>query len=239
MVINIYADSKNLKHSFFDFIPKKLDYRLYEYTGELIDNAFYLIDSDFFFLQNKQKIQHNLTTKKRRYRYNKANYSNENLLKSVKSSGNKTITDLTCGLALDSFLLHQKGYKIQATENNPIIFLITAFEIYIKQQINFNSFQLIYSNCYDYLLNANSGSMEIIYADPMFSLNSLKGKVNKDINFLRSQAKPQDFLEILLLAKTKSEKLIVKMPIKEKPYTELGIYNHALTGKNTIFYIYI
>lgn len=141
----------------------------------------------------------------------------EHVIKACQIKGQKNIKllDATCGLGIDSFLLHQAGFTVTAVERHSVVHAL------LKDALNrFENEQ----QCQLFrLLHQDSKSLmghevfDVIYLDPMFppkrkSAKNKKGmQLFQDLNHSQSD-EAVDMVEQALKAATK--RVVIKRPQK-------------------------
>lgn len=141
--------------------------------------------------------------------------NNSEPLVEIIGAGNKTVLDLTMGLARDSVVLSYCGYEVTAVEKNSIIYTIVRDGLANydtgKSEINAALRKITTHNedNYQFLTKCKDKSYDIIYLDPMFNR---KIKDSNNLQPLENLAS-RDILTTELFAEIKrvaKKKIIVK-----------------------------
>ncbi|MGJ8662006.1 MAG: class I SAM-dependent methyltransferase [Marinicella sp.] len=147
----------------------------------------------------------------------------ENLIKACQIKGQPgiRILDGTCGLGTDSFLLHQAGFAVTATEKNPIIhaLLLDGINRYTKQTGN-GCFELNLADLTDQL---QSHQYDVIYLDPMFPTKEKSAKNKKTMQLFQAIHEDEvdtaaQFLDLALHACC--QRVVIKRPTKAPILTQ-------------------
>ena len=169
--------------------------------------------------------------------------SHEKLIKKAlgKSDLPLNILDCTAGMLQDTLLFLSLGHQVTALEESKILFHLLQDGINrSKDQAIFTKLHLINTNACSYATQAKD--FDVIYFDPMYPLtkkNALgSGKLEYIGKILETESLNNDPLadfEVLQLIPAK--KMVVKRPIKAKPFSSK--INYQVLGKTTRFDVYI
>jgi len=175
------------------------------------------------------------------WRLKRANH--EKLIKKAlgKSDGPLKILDCTAGMLQDTLLFLTLGHQVTALEQSKILFYLLQDAISRGEEKSiFKNLNLIHTNACSYAAKAQN--FDVIYFDPMYPFtkkNALSsGQLEYISRILETESivndSMQDF-EVLQLIPAK--KMIVKRPVKAKPFSSQ--INYQVSGKTTRFDIYI
>ena len=163
----------------------------------------------------------------------------ENLIKACRIKGRDHIRvlDGTCGLGTDSFLLHQAGFVVTATEHNPIIQALLADGIQRYQQLKGPCFELLYQDAEALM---NESTFEVIYLDPMFPAKAKSAKTKKTMQLFQTiHHEATDQADALLNQALKSQcsRVVIKRPSKSPLLTHYKP-TFQVSGKTCRFDVY-
>tara|TARA_B100001996_G_scaffold380276_1_gene367450 strand:+ start:510 stop:1244 length:735 start_codon:yes stop_codon:yes gene_type:complete len=167
----------------------------------------------------------------------------EKLIKKAlgKSDLPLNILDCTAGMLQDALLFLSLGHQVTALEQSKILFHLLQDGIRRSDdQTIFKKLDLINTNACSYAVQAKN--FDVIYFDPMYpstKKNALgSGKLEYIEKILETESLDNDPLEDFeVLQLIPSKKMVVKRPIKAKPFS-LKI-NYQVLGKTTRFDVYI
>ncbi len=156
----------------------------------------------------------------------------------IKGQTDHTVLDATCGMGTDSFLLHQAGFAVSATESHPVIqALLTDGLSRHQQQTGVVPFALHMADARQLL---DSQSFDVVYLDPMFPDSGKSAKNKKAMQWFQAlhQGQADEALELLLAARASAaSRVVIKRPPKaptltaHKPTFQIG-------GKSCRFDVY-
>ena len=175
------------------------------------------------------------------WRLKRANH--EKLIKKAlgKSDGPLKILDCTAGMLQDSLLFLTLGHHVTALEQSKILFYLLQDAIgRCEEKSIFKNLSLIHTNACSYAAKAQN--FDVIYFDPMYPLTKKNALSSGQLEYISRVLETesidnntmQDF-EVLQLIPAK--KMVVKRPIKAKPFSTQ--VNYQVSGKTTMFDIYI
>ncbi len=164
----------------------------------------------------------------------------ENLIKACRIKGreNVSLLDGTCGLGTDSFLLHQAGFSVTATERHPIIHALLADGLLRYQnQHQQLGFRLLKRDATELM---DKEEFDVIYLDPMFPAKTKTAKNKKSMQLFQAlHQEAVDQAKTMLDQAMKSAvcRVVIKRPTKspvitsKKPTFQVG-------GKTCRFDVY-
>ncbi len=129
------------------------------------------------------------------------NFNNSDNIKADKTAKRTiSILDLTAGFAKDSLLManyrHELyNYSLTLIDNNALLITCIYYAILTHKVTKNAQISLVYSNNYDYILNAinNKQYFDIIYIDNMFTDNKQhKAKAKKSMQIIQQLSSEQD-----------------------------------------------
>ncbi|MCX7552418.1 class I SAM-dependent methyltransferase [Marinicella sp. S1101] len=147
----------------------------------------------------------------------------EHVVKACQIRGQKNIKllDATCGLGIDSYLLHQAGFVVTAVERHPLIHaLLKDALVRYENEHQRQLFQLLYQDSKSLM---DQEVYDVIYLDPMFppkrkSAKNKKGmQLFQDLNHSHAD-EAVEMVEHALKARTK--RVVIKRPQKAPTVTK-------------------
>ncbi|TDR23415.1 16S rRNA (guanine1516-N2)-methyltransferase [Marinicella litoralis] len=144
----------------------------------------------------------------------------EHLIKAcnIKSLDSCSILDATCGMGKDSFLLYKAGFKVTATEQNPVVHALLSDGLSrFNKQTDELGFKLMQG---DSVAVMSEQVFDVIYLDPMFPVKTKSAKTKKDMQlFQKLHHDAQDNAHDLLVSalQSKCQRVVIKRPIHAKP----------------------
>jgi len=164
----------------------------------------------------------------------------ESLIKACRNKGGNqlTVLDATCGLGTDSFLLHQAGFTVIATEHHPVTHaLLTDGLKRWSQQSGEPGFELHLAHAADWMQRQ---SYDVIYLDPMFPSSGKSAKSKKAMQLFKilHHGALDNAAELLQLARRSSAKrVVIKRPSKS-PLLTPHKPTFQIKGKTCRFDVY-
>jgi len=135
----------------------------------------------------------------------------------VKSDNQIHVLDATCGMGKDSFLLQNGGFKVTATEKNPIIHALLADGLSRYQlKTGSKAFDLFHFSAEHMMKNQ---TFDVIYLDPMFPHKAKSAKAKKDMQLFQRihQDVEDNAAQLLALALSSGcKRVVIKRPLNAK-----------------------
>lgn len=181
----------------------------------------------------------------------KAKFKHSILAKALQKHWNSglTIFDATCGLANDCLLFLFLGFKVIATEKNPIVAALVQDGI-CRAKTHRLLGPLLTSNLDYYTKNAleilpsfesSPSEPSIIYLDPMFDQQKKRALSNRNIQYLQhlfTQSTTQEVTELYQASqRCAKKKILVKLPLNAPLTAEKPEYQYK--GKSIRYDMYL
>lgn len=221
---------------FLGFVQQSLDCRLVQTTNA----ACYLSLKENVLSFHSQNFKNPLTLDPTKgplgYRLKRS--EQEGLLK--KALGNlkpgSVIVDATAGLLKDSLIFNSFGFRVIAIEQSKILGAI--LKVSQKTNAELSSIELRIGQSENMLPKLNA---DVIYFDPMFekegsALSERNLRLIKEILAIES-IQQDNQVTFEKLYQNNYQKLIVKRPIKSKPFSEN--FNYQIKGKSIRYDVYV
>ena len=221
---------------FLSFVQQSLDCRLVQTTNaasylSLKENALSFHSQNF-----KNPLIFDPTKGQLGYRLKRS--EQEGLLK--KALGNvkpgSVILDATAGLMKDSLIFDSLGYRVIAIEQSKI--LGTILSVSQKANPDLSKIEIRIGQSENMLSQLH---FDVIYFDPMFekvgtALRERNLRLIKEILAMESIHQDNQ-LTFEKLYQSSYQKLIVKRPIKSKPFSEN--FNYQIKGRSVRYDVYV
>ncbi|MCB1583160.1 MAG: class I SAM-dependent methyltransferase [Marinicella sp.] len=190
-----------------DTIYKNLPKQL---TLSLKDGVLFVSD------QHNQQVHVNFLQGRIAFRASQ-HIAGEHLVKAcrLKNQSEVSVLDATCGMGRDSFLLFQSGFKVTATEQNPVVHALLTDGLHrYEAETQVMPLKLINEPAENIMKRY---LFDVIYLDPMFPERSNSAKTKKDMQLFHAIHRHKDDNAEFLLKKalqTKAKRVVLKRPLR-------------------------
>lgn len=146
----------------------------------------------------------------------------EHVVKACQIKGKKTaqVLDATCGLGIDSFLLHLAGFNVEACEKHSIVYALLKDGLERLERYNEGMAFKVHNG--DSLNMISESYYDVIYLDPMFPHNkkSAKNKLGMQLFQELYQNKPDNTQELIEKSfASNCQRVVIKRPTKAELVT--------------------
>lgn len=156
----------------------------------------------------------------------------------IKGRTDYAVLDATCGMGVDSFLLHQAGFAVVATESHPLIHaLLTDGLARWQRHQGVAAFDLHLADARVLMMQR---SFDVIYLDPMFPSRGKSAKNKKAMQLFQTLHQSHtDGAAALLQAAQQSgaSRVVIKRPPKA-PTLTTSKPNFQISGKSCRYDVY-
>lgn len=163
----------------------------------------------------------------------------------VNNTSQPTVLDATAGFAEDAFILASLGCRVIMIERNPIMLALLTDGLKRAESMNeimaiTTRMQLIAANAIEFMQQLPATlPLEVIYLDPMFIHNKVHALPKKEMQFLHHITGGDiDADQLLLAAKSKAKKVVVKRPRISIPLAKIKP-SYQLMGKRNRYDVYL